>query len=47
MAKPRNRIVEAGSKANIRKTTIELAEEQCFFLKETLTRDLVEKDPQE
>jgi hypothetical protein len=46
MAKPRNRIVEAGSKANIRKTTIELAEEQCF-LKETLTRDLVEKAPQE
>jgi hypothetical protein len=31
MAKLRNRIVEAGSKANIRKTAIELAEEQCFF----------------
>jgi len=34
MAKLRNRIVEAGSKANMRKTTIELTEEQYFFLKE-------------
>ena len=30
MAKLRNRIVEAGSKANMRKTTIELTEEQYF-----------------
>ena len=34
MAKPRNRIAEAGSKSNMRKTTIELTEEQYFFLKE-------------
>ena len=34
MAKPRNRIVKAGSKASMRKTTIELTEEQYFFLKE-------------
>jgi hypothetical protein len=34
MAKLRNRIGEAGNKANMRKTTIELTEEQYFFLKE-------------
>jgi len=34
MAKLRNRIVEGGSKTNIKKTTIELTEEQYFFLKE-------------
>lgn len=34
MAKLRNRVVEAGSKASMRKTSIELTEEQYFFLKE-------------
>lgn len=34
MAKSRNRIAEAGSKSNMRKTTIELTEAQYFFLKE-------------
>jgi len=34
MAKLRNCVVEAGSKSNMRKTTIELTEEQYFFLKE-------------
>jgi len=34
MAKLRNRTAEAGSKTNMRKTTIELTEEQYFFLKE-------------
>lgn len=34
MAKLRNRIAEAGSKSNMRKTTIELTETQYFFLKE-------------
>jgi len=34
MAKLRNRIVRSGSKPNMRKTTIELTEEQYFFLKE-------------
>jgi hypothetical protein len=34
MAKLRNLIAESGSKANMRKTTIELTEEQYFFLKE-------------
>jgi|GEM_PF-627261 len=34
MAKLRNCIAEAGSKTNMRKTTIELTEEQYFFLKE-------------
>jgi hypothetical protein len=34
MDKLRNRIAEVGSKANMRKTTIELTEEQYFFLKE-------------
>lgn len=33
MAELRNHIVEAGSKANMRKTTIGLTEEQYFFLK--------------
>ena len=32
MAKLRNCVVEAGSKTNMRKTTIELTEEQYFFL---------------
>ena len=34
MVKPRNRALETGSKTNMRKTTIELTEEQYFFLKE-------------
>jgi len=34
MAKPRNRALETWSKTNMRKTTIELTEEQYFFLKE-------------
>lgn len=34
MAKQGNPIAEAGSKTNMRKTTIELTEEQYFFLKE-------------
>lgn len=34
MGKLRNRTAKAGSKANMRKTTIELTEEQYFFLKE-------------
>lgn len=34
MAKLRNRTAEVGSKMNMRKTTIELTEEQYFFLKE-------------
>jgi len=34
MAKLRNHTAEAGSKTNMRKTTIELTEEQYFFLKE-------------
>jgi hypothetical protein len=34
MARLRNRIAEAGSKTNMKKTTIELTEEQYFFLKE-------------
>jgi len=34
MAKMKNRIKEVGSKTNMRKTTIELTEEQYFFLKE-------------
>jgi hypothetical protein len=34
MGKLRNRIAETGSKSNMRKTTIELTEEQYFFLKE-------------
>jgi len=34
MAKLRNHIAEAGSKTNMRKTTIELTKEQYFFLKE-------------
>jgi len=34
MVKLRNRALETGSKKNIRKTTIEPAEEQYFFLKE-------------
>jgi hypothetical protein len=34
MGKRRNRIAEVGSKSIMRKTTIELTEEQYFFLKE-------------
>jgi hypothetical protein len=34
MAKQRDRLNETGSKTNMRKTTIELTEEQYFFLKE-------------
>lgn len=34
MVKLRKRIAEAGSKTNMRKTTIELTGEQYFFLKE-------------
>ena len=34
MAWRKNGIAEAGSKTNMRKTTIELTEEQYFFLKE-------------
>ncbi|MGC9036314.1 MAG: hypothetical protein ACP5K7_10860, partial [Verrucomicrobiia bacterium] len=34
MANLRNRAAETGSKTNMRKTTIELTEEQYFFLKE-------------
>lgn len=34
MATLRNRVVEAKGKTNMRKTTIELTEEQYFFLKE-------------
>ena len=34
MAKLRNRISEVRSKTNMRKTTIELTDEQYFFLKE-------------
>lgn len=34
MGKPRNRIAEAEGKTNMRKTTIDLTEEQYFFLKE-------------
>jgi hypothetical protein len=34
MAKSRERALETGSKTNMRKTTIELTEEQYFFLKE-------------
>ncbi|WP_231725852.1 hypothetical protein [Chthonomonas calidirosea] len=33
-AKQRDRLRETGSKTNMRKTTIELTEEQYFFLKE-------------
>lgn len=34
MAKLRSRLAEAGNKTNLRKMTIELTEEQYFFLKE-------------
>lgn len=34
MGKARNRMAEARSQTNMRKTTIELTEEQYFFLKE-------------
>jgi len=34
MRKLKNRIAEAEGKTNMRKTTIELTEEQYFFLKE-------------
>jgi len=34
MAKLRNPLAKAGGKTNMRKTTIELTEEQYFFLKE-------------
>ena len=34
MGKLKNRIAEAEGKTNMRKTTIELTEEQYFFLKE-------------
>jgi len=34
MGKLKNRAIETGSKTNMRKTTIELTEEQYFFLKE-------------
>ena len=34
MGKLRNRTAGSGSKTNMRKTTIELTEEQYFFLKE-------------
>jgi len=34
MAKLINRVIETGGKTNMRKTTIELTDEQYFFLKE-------------